>query len=108
MRWCSWSRHYKLEGCGFNSQWCQWNFSVTLSFQQHFGPVVDLASNENEYWEYFLGCKGSWCLGLTTLPPSCAIVLKSRSLILLEPSGHVQACNGIALPLPLHILEVYY
>jgi hypothetical protein len=20
--------HYKLEGCGFNSQWCHWNFSL--------------------------------------------------------------------------------
>jgi hypothetical protein len=28
-------------------------------------------------------------------------VLKSWSLSLLEPSGPVQACNGIALPLPL-------
>jgi hypothetical protein len=31
------------------------------------------------------------------------IVLKSGSLNLLEPSGPVQACNGIALPL-LHLL----
>jgi hypothetical protein len=31
------------------------------------------------------------------------IVLKSWSLCLLEPSGPVQACNGIALPLPLWI-----
>ena len=29
------------------------------------------------------------------------IVLKSGSLNLLEPSGPVQACNGIAIPLPL-------
>jgi len=29
------------------------------------------------------------------------IVLKSGSLKLLEPSGPVQACNGIALPLLL-------
>ena len=29
------------------------------------------------------------------------IVLKSGSLNLLEPSGPVQGCNGIALPLPL-------
>ena len=29
------------------------------------------------------------------------IVLKSESLDLLEPSGPVKACNGIALPLPL-------
>ena len=31
------------------------------------------------------------------------IVLKPGSLNLLEPSGRVQACNGIALP--LHIIE---
>ena len=35
------------------------------------------------------------------------IVLKSASLNLLEPSGPVQACNGIALPLPLPIIEVH-
>jgi hypothetical protein len=28
------------------------------------------------------------------------IFLKSGSLNLLEPSGSVQACNGIAIPLP--------
>jgi len=33
------------------------------------------------------------------------IVLKSGSLNLLEPSGPVEACNGIALPLPL---PLYY
>ena len=35
------------------------------------------------------------------LPPSCAVVKKSGSANLLEPSGPVQACNGTALPLPL-------
>ena len=30
------------------------------------------------------------------------IVLKSGNLNLLEPSGPVQACNGIALPLPFY------
>jgi hypothetical protein len=54
---------------------------------------------ENEYKEYFLGDKGGRCVGLTTLPPSCATVKKSGSLKLLEPSGPVQACNGVALPL---------
>jgi hypothetical protein len=29
-------------------------------------------------------------------------ILKSGSLNLLEPSGPVQACNGITLPLPIH------
>ena len=32
------------------------------------------------------------------------IVFKSGSLNLLEPSGPVQACNGIALPLPLPLV----
>jgi hypothetical protein len=38
-----------------------------------------------------------------------SIVLKSGSLNLLEPSGPVKGCNGIALPLPLprvHISEI--
>ena len=42
--------------------------------------------------------------GQSTTEPyhlSVPIVLKSGSLRLLEPSGPVQACNGIALPLPL-------
>ena len=34
------------------------------------------------------------------LPLSCAVVTESGYLNFLEPSGPVQACNGIALPLP--------
>jgi len=41
-----------------------------------------------------LGGKGSQYVGLTTLPPSCANCLE-----IWEPQP-VQACNGIALPLP--------
>jgi hypothetical protein len=32
------------------------------------------------------------------LPPSCADVLNSGSLNLLEPLGPVKACSGIAVP----------
>ena len=35
---------------------------------------------------------------LTTLPPSCAFVMKSGNFNFLEPSGPLQACNGTALP----------
>ena len=63
---------YESEGHGFDSEWCHWNSSLTKSFLPHYGPVVDSASNRNEYLEYFLGGKGSRCLGLTSLPPSCA------------------------------------
>ena len=34
---------------------------------------------------------------MTTLPPFCAVVMKSGNLNFLEPSGSLQACNGTAL-----------
>ena len=43
------------------------------------------------------GSKDGRCVKLKTLPPSCAVFTKSGSLNFLEPSGSVQACNGIAL-----------
>jgi hypothetical protein len=42
--------------------------------------------------------KRSRCVGLTTLPPSCADFLAIGSLCLLERWGPVQACTGTALP----------
>jgi hypothetical protein len=49
----------------------------------------------------FPGGKGSRCAGLTPCHLHVPIVMKSGSLNLLEPSGPVNACNGIALPLLL-------
>jgi len=63
--------------------------------------VVDSASNRNEYQEHFLGSKGGRCVRLTTLPASCAVVMKSGSLNFLETSGPLQACNETDLPLYL-------
>ena len=62
------------------------------------GPGVDSASNRNEYQENLLGGKCGRCVRLTTLPPPCAVVMKSGNLSFLEPSGPLQACNGTALP----------
>ena len=42
------------------------------------------------------------------LPPSCTVVTKSGYLNFLEPSGLVQVCNGIALPLPLQIIGMKF
>ena len=50
---------YKLEGRGFDSRRCHWNFSLTQSFQPHYGPGVDSASISNEYQEYILGAKAT-------------------------------------------------
>ena len=47
------------------------------SFRTQYGPGVDSASNRNEYQEYFLGGKGGRCIGLTTLPLSCADCLRN-------------------------------
>ena len=84
--------HYKPEGCGFISRWCHWNFSLTQSIWLHCGPGVDSASNRNEYQEYFLGGKGSWCIGLTTWPPSCADCLEIWEP---HPSGTLRVCPGL-------------
>jgi hypothetical protein len=64
------------------------------------GPGVDSASNRNEYQECFLGVKAAGAQGWQPCHLHVPIVMKSGSLNLLEPSGPVKACNGIALPLP--------
>jgi len=74
-------------------------FLLTESFQPHYGPGVDSASNRNEYQECFLEVKAAGAYGWHPYHLRVPIVLKSGSLNLLEPSGPVQACNGIALPL---------
>jgi len=57
-------------------------------------PLTEM-STRNISW----GGKGGRCIGLTTLHLYVPTVLKFGSLILLEPSGPVQPCNGIALPM---------
>jgi len=54
---------YKPEGRGFDSQWCNWNFSLTLSFRPYYGPGVGSASNRNEYQERFLKVKAAGAYG---------------------------------------------
>jgi len=66
------------------------------SYRSHYGPGVDSASNRK--LEYFLGGKGGRCVRLTTLPPSCPVVMKSGNLNFLEPAGPLLACNRTALP----------
>jgi hypothetical protein len=83
---------YKLEGQGFNSRWFYWNFSLTKSFPPHCDSRVDSASNRNEYYGYLLGGKGGWCIGLTTLPPSCDDHLEIWEP---QPPGTVRACPGL-------------
>jgi len=41
------------------------------------------------------GGKGGRCVRLTTLPPSCAVVMKSGNLNFLELSGHLRPAMGL-------------
>jgi hypothetical protein len=65
------------------------------SFLLHYGPGIDSATNRNEYQEYFLGSKDSWCIGLTTLPPSFANYIEIWEP---QPPGTLRVCTGLALP----------
>ena len=62
-----------------------WPFG-RLSLEQKWVPGI------------FPGCKGGRCLRLTTLPPTCATVVKSGNLNFMEHSGPLQTCSGTALP----------
>ena len=89
---------YKSEGRWFDSSWCQLEFFIgIISLRSPYGRGVNSASNRNEYQEYLLGGKDGRCLRLTTLPVSCAVVMKSGNLKFLELSGPLQASNGTDL-----------
>jgi hypothetical protein len=84
---------YKPEGRWFDSRFFIDILSAVLC------PCFESASTRNQYQEYFLGDKVGRCLGLTNLPPSYAYCLEIWEPNLMESSGPVGACNGIALPL---------
>ena len=77
-----------------------------LSLRPHCDPGIVSASNRNEYQEYFLGVKGGRCIVPKILPPVCADVLEVwyvGSLNLLESSGLVLVCTGIAVLLAQYV-----
>jgi hypothetical protein len=42
---------YKPEGSGLDSRLGHYNFQLNQSFEPHYGPGVDSASNRNKYQE---------------------------------------------------------
>jgi hypothetical protein len=83
---------YKAEDRGFDPRLFHLNFSLTQSFQPHYGPGVDLARNGNECQEYFLGGKVGRLVWLTTLPHSCADCLE---IWVHQLPGSLWGCPGL-------------
>ena len=70
---------YNLEGCGFDSRWCRWNFHWCISSR-----TMALGSTP--------GDKGGRCVELKTIPPSCADCLEIWEL---QAPETLRACPGL-------------
>ena len=66
------------------------DISLTESFRPHCGSWDWLNLNRNEYQEHFMDGKGGRCVGMTTLPSSCANCLEIWDP---QPSWALWACN---------------
>ena len=94
---------YKSVGRGFDSRWCHWKFhwhnpsgrKISLGLSH---PLTKMCTRNIS-----CGVKAAGAYGWQIYHLHVPIVLKSGSLKLLEPSGPVQACNGIALPFCLYL-----
>jgi hypothetical protein len=87
---------YKLQGHRFDSQWGYLDLLLTWSLWPHYGPGVNSTSNTNEYRGCLLGKKGAIHRAHNLATFILQMSRNSRSLNLLEPSGPVKTCKGIA------------
>jgi len=94
-QWRSWLRHCATNRkvAGSIPDGVIGIFHLTRSFGPRCGPWFDSASKRNKYQEYFLGGKGGRCVGLTTVPPSCADRLE---IWVPQPPETPRPCPGLS------------
>ena len=94
---------YESEGRCFDSRWCHWNFSLTLSFRSHYGPGVGAAFNRNECQEHCLGVKAAGAQGWQSyhhpVPLSCNLGTFSWN-----PLSHSRPVTGLLYLCSLSLL----
>jgi hypothetical protein len=78
----------------------RWIFQLTLSFQPHYCPGVDSASNRNEYQESLWGVKGGPARKADNVTAICESIIyrKCGSLDVSQTYGPSCPVAGTALP----------
>jgi len=64
--------------------------------------TMPLGSNKSRREMSIRNISGAWVNDIAM----CRLSWNFGSFNLLEPSGHVEACTGIDLPLPLHVIQL--
>jgi len=88
-RWRGWLTHFATNRKVAGSMG-PLGFFIVIILQAPLWPWGRLSLYRKKSTRNISCGKGGLCLGLTTLPPSCAECLKSGSHNVLEPSGPVQ------------------
>ena len=103
IRWYSWLRHcatrWKDTGSIPDGVFGIFHWHKPFGCTMALGLTQPLT--EISTWNISWGVQVASSLGWQPYHLHMSTVLKSRSLNLLEPSAAVQACSGIAVPLPL-------